>query len=145
MDFSVPFDISASGLQAQRVRVSTISSNLANIYSTRTAEGGPYRRKEVIFTGAPVQEHSFGNALNQATNRLQTVQVAAIVEDAREPKRLYEPGHPDADAQGFVNMPNINLMEEMVNLMAATRSYEANVTVLDAAKNMALKALEIGR
>jgi flagellar basal-body rod protein FlgC len=143
MDLSIPFTISASGLQAQRQRMNVISSNLANMQSTRTAEGGPYRRKEVIFSGAPVQGPSFGGLLNQATNRLQTVQVSAIVEDGREPKQVYDPGHPDADPQGFVTMPNINLMEEMVNLMSATRSYEANVTVLDAAKNMALKALEI--
>jgi flagellar basal-body rod protein FlgC len=143
MDLSIPFAISASGLQAQRLRMNVISSNLANMQSTHTAKGGPYRRKEVIFSGAPVQGPSFAGLLNQATNRLQTVQVSAIVEDGREPKQVYDPGHPDADPQGFVAMPNINLMEEMVNLMAATRSYEANVTVLDAAKNMALKALEI--
>jgi flagellar basal-body rod protein FlgC len=143
MDLSIPFAISASGLQAQRVRMNVISSNLANMQSTHTAEGGPYRRKEVIFTGAPVQGPAFGGVLHQATNRLQTVQVSAIVEDGREPKQIYDPGHPDAGPQGFVAMPNINLMEEMVNLMSATRSYEANVTVLDAAKNMALKALEI--
>jgi flagellar basal-body rod protein FlgC len=125
--------------------MSTLSSNLANMQSTHTAGGGPYRRKEVIFTAGPVQEQSFGSVLNQATNRLQTVQVTAVVEDTRKPKRLYEPWHPDADPQGFVHMPNVNLMEEMVNLMSATRSYETNVTVLDAAKNMALKALEIGR
>jgi len=145
MDVSTPFAISASGLQAQRLRMSIISSNLANIESSRTAEGGPYRRKEVIFTSVPAAEQTFGTVLNQATNRLQKVQVSTIVEDSRDPKRLYDPGHPDADSQGFVSMPNINVMEEMVNLMSATRSYEANVTVLDAAKNMALKALEIGR
>jgi flagellar basal-body rod protein FlgC len=145
MDVSTPFAISASGLQAQRLRMSIISSNLANIESSRTAEGGPYRRQEVVFTGVPAVEPSFGNLLSQATNRLQKVQVSAIVEDSRDPKRVYDPGHPDADPQGMVSMPNINVMEEMVNLMAATRSYEANVTVLDAVKNMASKALEIGR
>lgn len=145
MDFSIPFDISASGLQAQRLRMTTISSNLANIYSTRTAQGGPYRRKEVIFTAAPLPAQTFGSVLNLATNRSQAVQVTAIVEDSREPKRVLDPSHPDADPQGFVSFPQVNLMEEMVNLMSATRSYEANVTVIDAAKNMALKALEIGR
>jgi flagellar basal-body rod protein FlgC len=141
----MPFEISASGMQAQRLRMSIISSNLANIQSTRTAEGGPYRRKEVIFTSTPLQESAFGAILNRATTRVQRVRVTEVVEDGRAPQLVYNPGHPDANAQGFVAMPNINLMEEMVNLMTATRSYEANVTVLDAAKNMALKALEIGR
>lgn len=145
MDLSMPFDISASGLQAQRLRMNVISSNLANIQSTRTAEGGPYRRKEVIFTSTPLQDSPFGAVLNQATNRVQRVQVTEVVEDARAPQLVYNPGHPDANGEGFVAMPNINLMQEMVNLMTATRSYEANVTVLDAAKNMAMKALEIGR
>jgi len=145
MDFSVAFDISASGLQAQRLRMHLISSNLANIQSTRTAQGGPYRRKDAIFTGSPAQPQSFGKILNLASNLPQGVEVTAIVEDSRDPKRVYEPGHPDADPQGFVLLPNISLIEEMVNLMAATRSYEANATVIDAAKNMALRALEIGR
>jgi flagellar basal-body rod protein FlgC len=145
MDLSTPFEISASGLQAQRLRMNIISSNLANLQSTRTTEGGPYRRKEVIFTSTPLHESSFGAALRQASGSLQRVQVTDVVEDSRAPQLVYNPGHPDANAQGFVAMPNINLMEEMVNLMTATRSYEANVTVLDAAKNMALKALEIGQ
>ena len=145
MDLSIPFDISASGLQAQRLRMNIISSNLANIQSTRTAQGGPYRRKEVIFTGVPLQEQTFGRALTLASSPLQAVQVTAIMEDTRDPKRIFDPGHPDADADGVVFLPNINLMEEMVNLMSATRSYEANITVIDAAKSMALKALEIGR
>jgi flagellar basal-body rod protein FlgC len=145
MDLATSFEISASGLQAQRLRMDIIASNLANIQSTHTAQGGPYRRKEVIFASAPLQESSFGAILNQATGRAQRVQVTQVVEDTRAPQLVYNPGHPDANAQGFVAMPNINLMEEMVDLMTATRSYEANVTVLDAAKNMALKALEIGR
>ncbi|MBI3327979.1 MAG: flagellar basal body rod protein FlgC [Nitrospinae bacterium] len=145
MDLSIPFEISASGLQAQRLRMNTISSNLANIQSTRTAQGGPYRRKEVIFTGVPLPEQTFGRALTLATSPLQAVQVTAIMEDTRDPKRIFDPGHPDADSDGVISLPNINLMEEMVNLMSATRSYEANITVIDAAKNMALKALEIGR
>ena len=145
MDFSLPFAIGASGLQAQRLRMDTVSSNLANIQSTRTAQGGPYRRKEVIFTATPPEQQTFDTMLRQATNLPQAVQVTAIVEDSRGPKRVFDPQHPDADPSGFVNFPQINLMEEMVNLMSATRSYEANVTVIDAAKNMALKALEIGR
>jgi flagellar basal-body rod protein FlgC len=145
MDLSTPFEISASGLHAQRLRMSIIASNLANVQSTRTAEGGPYRRKEVIFTSVPAQSQSFATALQHATSRLQRVQVSAVVEDPRAPKLIYDPSHPDANAQGFVALPNINLMEEMVNLMTATRSYEANVTALDATKSMALKALEIGR
>jgi len=145
MDIAVPFAISASGLQAQRLRMNVISSNLANIHSTRAEQGGPYRRKDVIFAGVPMQTQPFERLLMVAGKPLQTVEVTQIIEDSREVKRIFDPGHPDATPDGFVSMPNINLMQEMVNLMTASRSYEANVTVIEAAKNMALKALEIGR
>ena len=145
MDFAVPFDISASGLQAQRVRMQLISSNLANLESTRTVQGGPYRRREAVFSSTPLRAEPFDSVLRLATPASQAVRVSAIVEDSRAPKRVYDPSHPDADPEGFIALPHINLMEEMVNLMSATRSYEANATVIDAAKNMALRALEIGR
>lgn len=142
--------IGASGLAAQRLRMNVIASNLANAHSTRTLEGGPYRRKDVFFLAVPaeapaaagVRPASFQETL---ARELRGVRVAHVVEDRRPPRRVYDPGHPDADRQGYVLLPNINVIEEMVNLMAAARGYEAGVTAMTAARNMALKALEIGR
>lgn len=132
--------ISASGLTAERLRMDLIASNVANINTTRTPEGGPYRRKVAVFA----------EQLEQAIKDKEKfpgkgVQVAAIAEDQSPPKLVYNPSHPDANEQGYVEMPNINIVTEMVDLITASRSYEANVTVLNAAKSMALKALEIGR
>lgn len=139
MDFLTAMQISASGLTAQRSRMTIISNNMANIYSSRTPQGGPYKRKQAVFAALPITEagtYSFDQAL-------QEVKVVEIVEDMRGPKKVYDPGHPDADPQGFVLMPNINLIEEMVDMMLASRAYEANVTAIDVAKSMAQKALEI--
>jgi flagellar basal-body rod protein FlgC len=122
-----------------------ISSNLANAATTRTAEGGPYKRKDAVFTATPL-EKSFNNALNGATSRqVLQVEVSRIVEDQSPPRMQYDPGHPDADPQGYVAMPNVNVVEEMTDMLWATRAYEANVTALQAAKSMALKTLEIGK
>lgn len=132
--------ISASGLTAERLRMDLIASNLANINTTRTPEGGPYRRKVAVFA------EKLDQAIQGSKNfRGKGVQVAAIAEDQSPPKLVYDPSHPDANEQGYVEMPNINIVTEMVDLITATRSYEANVTALNAAKSMALKALEIGR
>ncbi len=145
MDIQEMFAVSASGLEAQRKRLHIISSNLANIESTRTLEGGPYRRQDVVFTAAPV-EGSFENALSAKLRGVYLgVNVTEIIKDPRPFKAVYEPQHPDADAQGYVLYPNVHAMEEMVNMISALRSYEANVTALNATKSMALKALEIGR
>jgi flagellar basal-body rod protein FlgC len=135
--------ISGSGLSAERLRMDTIASNIANSETTRTENGGPYRRKIAVF-----QEN-----LNQEINRLSRkpsfngngVKSVAIVEDQSPFKRVYDPTHPDADAEGYVEMPNVDVLTEMVDLIAATRAYEANVTAINAEKSMALKALEIGR
>jgi len=137
--------ISASGLNAQKMRLNIISSNLANVDSTQTTEGGPYQRRDVIFKSFPM-EHSFESILhgNLGTSR-QGVEVSQVVLDQRPFKKVYEPQHPSADGEGYVLYPNINPMEEMVNMMSALRSYEANVTALNATKSMASKALEIGR
>jgi flagellar basal-body rod protein FlgC len=142
MDFFSSLDISASALTAERTRMNLISSNLANVNSTRTAEGGPYKRKDAIFTavGAP---GSFGSALDKAAAR--KVEVTQINEDQKPPRMQYDPSHPDANPQGYVAYPNINVVEEMADMITASRSYEANVTAAQAAKNMALKTLEIGR
>ena len=147
MSFFDSLHTSASGLSAQRLRMNLISSNLANTDTTRTAEGGPYRRKDAIFAAAPGSAAgSFRDVLKaQIRGESAEVKVAGIVSDPRPPLVKYDPQHPDANAEGYVALPNINLMEEMVNMMSASRSYEANVAALKASKNMILKALEIGR
>jgi flagellar basal-body rod protein FlgC len=139
MDIFTTFDISASALKAQRIRLNTISSNLANVETTSTPEGGPYKKKSVYFQSKPI---SFKEELDSS---LQGVEVTKILEDSEEPKKMYDPSHPDAGADGYVAMPNISVLKEMVDMMSATRSYEANTTVIKSAKRMALKALEIGR
>lgn len=139
MDIFTTFDVSASALKAQRIRLNTISSNLANVETTSTPEGGPYKKKSVYFQTKPV---SFKEQLDSS---IQGVEVAKIIEDSEEPKRIYDPSHPDAGEDGYVEMPNISVIKEMVDMMSATRSYEANTTVIKSAKRMALKALEIGR
>lgn len=145
MDFFDAIQASASGLSAQRLRMNLISANLANIKTTRTPEGGPYRRREAVFAARPAAA-SFREVLaDRRKNLLAGVEVDRIVEDSNPPVMKYDPGHPDADSNGYVAMPNINLMEEMVNMISASRSYEANVIALKASKEMALKALEIGK
>jgi flagellar basal-body rod protein FlgC len=145
MDFFDAINTSSAALSAQRLRMNLISGNLANLNTTRTTAGGPYRRKEAVFAAQPLNQ-SFEQILADRRNKpLSTVRVARVVEDQNPPVMKYDPHHPDADANGYVAMPNINLMEEMVNMISASRGYEANVTALKAAKDMALKALEIGR
>jgi flagellar basal-body rod protein FlgC len=145
MDFFDALNTSSAALSAQRLRMNLISGNLANVNTTRTSEGGPYRRKEAVFAAQPLNQ-SFKQILaDRQNNTIASVKVARVIEDRNPPVMKYDPQHPDADAKGYVAMPNINLMEEMVNMISATRGYEANVTALKAAKDMALKALEIGR
>ena len=145
MDFLTALKISSSALDAQRTRMDVISSNLANINTTRTTEGGPYRRRDVIFASQPVTDN-FGEVLNsELEKKLQRVEVVDITVDPGPPKVVYDPRHPDANALGYVGMPDINVMEEMVNILSATRSYEANVAAVNATKSMVNKALEIGR
>ena len=145
MDFFDAIQASSSGLSAQRLRMNLISGNLANVNTTRTIEGGPFRRKEAIFAARPGVE-SFKNILaDRQRKQLSMVAVDRIIEDPNPPVMKYDPQHPDADEKGYVAMPNINVMEEMVNMISATRSYEANVSALKAAKEMASRALEIGK
>ena len=145
MDFFNALHISSSGLAAQRLRMNLISANLANINTTRTKAGGPYRRKDPVFA-AQAPASTFREMLRDRQKAyLKEVAVVGVVEDWRPPIAKYDPTHPDADARGYVAMPNINLMEEMVNMISATRSYEAGVTAIQSAKDMALKALEIGQ
>jgi flagellar basal-body rod protein FlgC len=148
MSFLSAFNICASGLTAQRKRLDVASENIANIETTRTESGEPYRRKMVVLQEIG-DNSSFRSHLAKAS-QLQNgnrggVRVAEIVEDQRDLIPVYNPEHPDADENGFVEMPNVDLLKETVDSMSATRSYEANVTALNAMKLMAQKALEIGK
>lgn len=135
--------INLSGLSAQRLKMDTISSNIANASTTRTEEGGPYRRKEVLF------EENLKNELNPVTDKIEKmssgVKVSEIKDDNSELKKVYNPDHPDADEEGYVLMPNVDMLNEMVDLISASRAYEANVTALKTSKGIMIKALEIGR
>ncbi len=143
MDIFTTFKIAASGLQAQRTRLDTISSNIANVDTTSTPEGGPYRKKSVYFQTTPIP---FADHLQNSMRKgLSSVKVTKILEDKSPPLRVYNPSHPDADKDGYVAMTNVNVLKEMTDMMSATRSYEANTTIVKSAKRMALKALEIGR
>ncbi|HHW15643.1 MAG TPA: flagellar basal body rod protein FlgC [Firmicutes bacterium] len=137
-----PLEVSASALTAERLRLDVIANNLANANTTRTPEGGPYRRQVVVFaprtdegSGWPLADRGAGGG----------VRVVGIMPDSAPLRRVYNPGHPDADAEGYVTMPNVDPVVEMVDLIAATRAYEANVTVITETKNMALRALELLR
>lgn len=140
-------DISASGLTAQRLRLDIIANNLANAETTRTDAGGPYRRQVPVFE-AKQQPEKFASLLDRASGANSTgggVRVARIEEDASPFRLKYDPGHPDADAEGYVKMPNVNSVTEMVDMISATRAYEANITAINSAKAMISRALEIGR
>mgnify|MGYP001765719446 FL=1 len=145
MDLYDALRTSSSGLAAQRLRMNLISANLANVNTTRTPEGGPYRRREAVFE-ARARTESFRDMLrSRQSRRPSDVEVARIIEDQRPAVLKYAPHHPDADEKGYVALPHINVMEEMVNMISATRSYEANIAAVKAAKDMAMKALEIGK
>lgn len=139
-------DTSASGMTAQRLRTDIIAQNIANVNTTRDADGNVYRRKTVVFEEK--SPSAFSNALNAAmgTNSdSRGVKVTSIVEDQSEGKKVYDPSHPDADTEGYVTYPNVNTVTEMTNLIDASRSYEANITAFNATKSMALRALEVGK
>ncbi len=146
MGFFDSVRISSTGLTAERTRMDIISKNIANINTTRTASGGPYRRQMAIFKEQ--ESNSFEKILDAAKG-LKTsgngVEVAAIVEDKSDFKREYNPSHPDSDEDGYVLLPNIDSITEMINLISANRAYDANVTVINGTKSMAMKALEIGK
>jgi flagellar basal-body rod protein FlgC len=145
MDLLSGMRVSSSGMAAQRMRMNTISSNIANINTTRTPEGGPYRRKDVVFEAMP-DARSFGEILiTQPQKDVARVQVTDVTVDRKAPLLKYEPDHVDADENGYVAYPNINLMEEMANMIQATRAYEANVSAMNATKDMAMTSLELGR
>jgi flagellar basal-body rod protein FlgC len=131
------FKVSASGLQAQRQRMNLIASNMANAHTTRTENGGPYRRKDAVFSVQPISSNP--------GEGLEGVQVVDVQEDHMPPQMVYDPGHPDADKDGYVASPNISVIEEMANMMMASRAYEANVAAFNISKAMLMKTFEIGR
>lgn len=137
--------VSASGLAAQRTRTELLVENIANSETTRTAEGGPYRRKDAIFTSQPVPS-AFSSELDaQLSGSLTGVTVSDIAVDTREPEKRYMPGHPDADKDGYVAMPRVNPAEDMVDLMSANRSYQANVSAISAVKDMIQRSIDLLR
>ncbi|QXM06154.1 flagellar basal body rod protein FlgC [Crassaminicella indica] len=138
-------NVSATGLTAERLRMDIISKNIANANTTRTSSGTPYRRQVPVFKQS---SPNFAQTLENAKNGQQIgngVEVVAIKEDKTPFKKVYDPGHPDADKDGYVKMPNVDIVTEMINMISSTRAYEANVTAMNAAKSMAMKALEIGK
>ncbi len=146
MGFFNSINVSASGLTAERLRMDLISENIANANVTRTASGTPYRRKVAVFRAQ--ETNSFEQLLSAASGRTSSgngVEVAGITEDQSPFKKEYNPNHPDADADGYVSLPNVEVVNEMINLISASRAYEANITAVNTTKSMAMKALEIGK
>lgn len=140
MKLSNIVDIAVSGLAAQRVRMTVTASNLANAESTRSAEGGPYRRRDPIFSAQPLDP--FSRSLDR---KLRSVHVTRIAEGGREPILRHDPSHPDADASGFVAFPNVNVVEEMANMISASRSFEANLVLMGKVRNMSQAVMRLGR
>ncbi len=144
--------ISSRGLTAERTRLNVASMNLANAHVTRTLEGGPYRAKSVVFSARALDSEQAGALPEGASGfekrlsgLLQTVEVSGIVDDKTPFMEVFDPGHPDADENGIVRLPNVNVMEQMVDIMSAQRAYEANISAIDTAKSMVLKAIDIAR
>lgn len=134
-------EVLASGLSVARLRVNTLASNLANAQTTRTENGGPYQRRDVVQIARDVPT-DFRSSLDQAT--LQRPSVLGVVLDTQEPRRVYQPGHPDADDQGYVSLPNINIVQTMTDLMSAQRLYQANIAAMGATREMMQEGFRIG-
>jgi len=148
MSITDSFVISASGLTAERLRMDVISNNIANANTTKTVDGGPYMRQRVVFEPRGEKMSFMFPAIFQKSKNasmMQGVKVSGIINDQTPPRLVYDPGHPDADKNGYVAMPNVNIVKEMVDMISATRAYEANVTAINSAKTMANKALDIAK
>jgi len=145
VSFFAAMNVSASGLTMQRLRMDVISQNIANVDTTKTAEGSPYRRKTILVEEKLEPFQSFLTKEQEKYSIGKGVRVSKIVEDDRPFRKVYNPGHPEADNQGYVSMPNVNIIEEMVNMLSANRAYEANVVSINTSKAIAMKALEIGK
>lgn len=137
--------VSASGLEAQRRRAEVLTENLANAETTRTAQGGPYRRKDVIFASSKAEQPFQSMFQSEIGNGVEGVRVSEVVEDDREPEKRYLPGHPDADASGYVAFPRINPAEDMVDLLNTTRGYQSNIAAMSAVKDMIQRSLDLMR
>jgi flagellar basal-body rod protein FlgC len=148
MDLFKIFAISGAGMTAQRSRMSVITGNMANTETTRTPEGGPYRRRDVVFQAVPLAGE-FSALLTEnlldGPEELFTVGVVGIKQSSRPPRQMFDPNHPDANANGYVSLPDINVMEEMVDLLSAVRSYEANLTAYNVTKSLVRRLLDISR
>lgn len=138
------FSVSASGMEAQRIRTQLLVENIANAETTRTPEGGPYRRKDAVFTSQST-DAPFSSLLDQQMNTMTGVSVREVVVDDTAPERRFLPGHPDADKDGYVSMPKLNSAEEMVDLMGASRNYQANVAAISAVKDMIQRSIDLLR
>lgn len=149
MGMFLGIDASASGLTAERLRMDVISNNIANANTTRTERGGAYHRRYVVFEPREREPRNFEQTLLRAIKPTRQtsegVRAVAIEEDDQQGPMIYDPGHPDANADGYVEKPNVNIVSEMVDMITAQRAYEANSTAINAAKTMAMKALEIGK
>jgi flagellar basal-body rod protein FlgC len=145
MNLFTAMEVAASGLGAERVRMNALASNLANARTTRTQDGGgPYKRVDPVFQAVPIEKRLEEVQRDPAQGGVYMVEVPYIRQDQKEPQLIYEPTHPDADARGFVSLPNVNVVEEMVNLITASRSYESGVAVMQSLKGLAQAALSIG-
>lgn len=144
MNLFSAMEIAASGLAAQRIRMNTLASNLANARTTRTPEGGPYRRLDPVFVAVPVANRFREMLRDPQARSAYLVSVPEIRRDQSPPQLIYDPAHPDADGRGYVALPNVNVVEEMVNLITASRAYESGVTTIQTIKQMARAALDIG-
>jgi len=143
MDFFTAMEVISSGLTAERVRMNVTASNLANAETTRTEAGGPYKRRDPIFRAINLENRpGFQTDLDQA---IQGVGVDEVIEDQGPPRLIFDPGHPDANGEGYVELPNVNMVEEMVNMMMAARSYEAGVSAMKSVTEMATRALSLGK
>ena len=145
MDFFTSMNVSSSGMASNRKRMNAISSNIANAQTTRTVEGGPYRRKEVVFGAEPARENFSDILEGEMGSNIQKVHATEVLSINEAPILKYEPGHVDANEKGYVAYPNVNVMKEMADMISASRSYEANISALNTAKSMAMKSLETGR
>ncbi len=143
MDFFTAMEVISSGLTAERVRMNVTASNLANAETTRTEEGGAYKRRDPVFKASSLDEKA--NFRTELDDAIQGVEVGEIIEDQSPPRVIFDPGHPDANADGYVELPNVNMVEEMVNMMMAARSYEAGVSAMRSITDMAQRALSLGK
>lgn len=147
MDLFKIFSVSGSGMAAQRSRMTVVAGNLANAETTRTPDGGPYRRRDIIFQSAPTDSEFAAQLgeLGENSNAAQGVEVVGVKQSSRPPRKIFDPNHPDANPDGYVSLPDINPMEEMVDMLSAVRSYEANLTTYNTTKSLIRKILDIGR